>query len=222
MSCSTNPRIFALLALAAALSVVVGHGESVASDLANRTNILMYPKPVAVSAMVLKNAAGQNVAIGDFKGRVVLLRFSSINCPACKIEEPLLEQLRQRFKPSELEIVGVNLVDNPSDIVRHSMVSRAPYPTLFDGGGGFRLKVVEMGDRRTSFVLNPGQEAIFEVPGFPTTYIIDCRGQAVGYSVGPARWDDTAALGMINGLMQDRSACFGRQSRLGGPTHLPR
>jgi hypothetical protein len=51
-------------------------------------------------------------------------------------------------------------------------------------------------------------EAILEVPAFPTTYIVDCRGSAVGYSVGAARWNEKGAMGLLQTLLQDRKTCL--------------
>ncbi len=188
-----------------------------ASDLAARTNIFMYSKPMTIGSLVLKNHSGQTVSLGDFKGKVVLLRFSSVNCPACRLEEPLLDEIKHRFGPVGLEIVGVNLVDSPQEIAQHAAATRTSFPVFFDGGG-FSLKTVEFGGRRTAFVLNPRREAILEVPGFPTTYILDCRGLAVGYSVGAARWNDGEAVALLEGLVNDRSACMRRASLPQGPT----
>jgi peroxiredoxin len=184
-----------------------------ASDLAARANIFMYSKPMPVSPLVLKSNSGRTVSLGDFRGKVVLLRFSSVNCPACRLEEPMLDDLHRRFGSAGLEIVGVNLVDSPQEIAQHAAATKAPFPVFFDGGG-FSLKTVDMSGRRTAFVLNPKREAILEVPGFPTTYILDCRGLAVGYSVGAARWTDGSAVSLIESLVNDRSACKPRAAAL--------
>ena len=112
-----------------------------------------------------------------------------------------------------LEIVGVNLVDSPQEIAHHAAATKASFPVFFDGGG-YRLKSVSLGGRRTAFVLNPQREAILEVPGFPTTYILDCRGLAVGYSVGAARWNDGSAVALIESLVNDRAACKPRAAAL--------
>lgn len=179
-----------------------------ASDLANNANIFLYPQPVPVSNLVFKSTSGQNVSLSDFRGKVVLLHFWSIQCPACKIEEPLLDSLKLKFGVSGLEILGVNLVDPPDSIARHAATQRPPFPVLFDGGNGFSLKMVNLGGRHTAFLVNPVQEAVLEIPGLPTTYIIDCRGSAVGFSVGAARWDNRAALGLIQNLIADRKSCL--------------
>lgn len=190
-----------------------------AADLASSANIFMYSKPMPVSPLILKSTNGRTVSLGDFRGKVVLLRFSSVNCPACRLEEPMLDDLQRRFGPAGLEIVGVNLVDSPQEIAQHAAATHAPFPVFFDGGG-YSLKSVDMSGRRTAFVLNPKREAILEVPGFPTTYILDCRGLAVGYSVGAARWTDGSAQALIQNLVNDRSACKPRAAAL--PPQGPR
>jgi thiol-disulfide isomerase/thioredoxin len=184
-----------------------------ASDLASKANIFMFSKPMPVSSLVLKNSTGRTVSLGDFRGKVVLLRFSSVNCPACRVEEPLLDEIQRRFGPAGLEIVGVNLVDSPQEIEHHAAATKASYPVFF-GGNGFSLQTLDVKGRRTAVVLNPQREAILEVPGFPTTYILDCRGLVVGYSVGAARWNDGSAVALIESLVGDRAACKPRAAAL--------
>ncbi|MBM3299142.1 MAG: TlpA family protein disulfide reductase [Deltaproteobacteria bacterium] len=185
--------------------VFIGAGPAVASiaELAQNANIFMYPKPHQISDLVLKGTSGQVVSLSNFRGRVVLLHFWSINCPACRVEEPMLHRVKQMFGPSGLEVLAVNLVDPPTAVAHHAVTNRTPFPVLFDGGGGFDLKVVSMAGKKTAFVVNPRKEAILEVPGFPTTYIVDVRGNAVGYSVGPARWDNANAQALIQRLVSE-------------------
>ncbi|HMK36359.1 MAG TPA: TlpA disulfide reductase family protein, partial [Desulfomonilaceae bacterium] len=191
--------VFFILAAPAGLS---------AADLVGSANIFMYPRPLPLSDLALKTASGQNISLSDYRGKVVLLHFWSIQCPACKIEEPLLENLKRNFGPSGLEILGVNLVDSPQAIMNHAAANRMPFSVVAGGGGGLALKVVNLNGKNTAFVVNPKQEAILEVPGFPTTYIVDCRGSAVGYSIGVARWDNMAAVGLLQGLISDRKTCL--------------
>jgi thiol-disulfide isomerase/thioredoxin len=206
---STSPinHAIAVVFAAFALMLCATSGTGIAADLASSANIFLYPQPLPVSDMVLKTSSGKDVSLRDFKGKVVLLHFWSIQCPACKLEEPLLDNLKKSFGPAGLEILAVNLVDPPQAIMSHVAANKPPFPVLFDGGKGFSLKVVSISGKHTAFVVNPTQEAILEVPGFPTTYIVDCRGSAVAYSVGAARWDNTAAVGLIKGLISDRKSC---------------
>jgi thiol-disulfide isomerase/thioredoxin len=211
MAFSRCPRIriaFFVAVLGAALTTY-----TYANDLATSANIFMFPRPYPVSNLVLKAPDGRTVSLSDYRGKVVLLHFWSINCPACRFEEPLLHQLRQTFPPSDLEILGVNLVDPPQTIISHAMVTRMPFPVLFDGGQGYQLKVVNMAGKKTAFVVNPKKEAILEVPGFPTTYILDGGGNVVGYSVGAARWNQGSAVALLRSLVAQRKSI----PQAGGP-----
>jgi thiol-disulfide isomerase/thioredoxin len=184
-----------------------------ALDTVSAANIFLYPQPLGVADLVLQTTGGKIVALHDLKGKVVLLHFWSIRCPACRVEEPLLEQLKAQFGPAGLEILGVNLVDPPVMVAAHAASNKMPFSVLFDGGRGFSLQAISVAGKHTAFVINPRKEAILEVPGFPTTYILDCKGNAVGYSVGAARWDTGAAMGLIQRLMSDRKACLAGVSR---------
>lgn len=197
-------------ALLFALPIVLASFYPVAaqsSDLASNANIYLYPRPVKVADMQMKNASGQNVSLSDYKGRVILLHFWSIRCPACRTEEPLLQSLKKTFGSAGLEILGVNLIDPPTTVAHHAVKERVPFPILFDGGQGFTLQAINTGGKRTAFVVNPAREAILEIPALPTTYIIDCRGNAVGYSVGAAQWNHRAAVDLIQNLIAQSRTC---------------
>jgi thiol-disulfide isomerase/thioredoxin len=203
-------RNAALMALVLALSSLLLLSQPAPS--AADTNLYVYPKPQHMANLVLRAPSGQIVSLDQYRGKVVLLHFWSINCPACKMEEPLLHDLKRNFGPAGLEILGVNLVDTPQDIAGYAAANRMPFPVLFDGGQGFKLQVVNMAGKNTAFLVNPGKEAILEVPGFPTTYILDCRGSAVGYSVGATQWTGGSALKLINNLVGEVKTCRPRVS----------
>ncbi len=193
---------------------------SAAQNPAAFANIFMYPKPHQVADLTFSSPNGQPVSLKDFRGKVVLLHFWSINCPACNLEEPLLEDLKRNFGSSGLEILAINLVDPPQAILSHANSRRTPFPILVDGGRGFSLRAVEMGGKKTSFLVNPMREAILEIPGFPTTYILDCRGSAVGYSVGVAKWDSQYAQAVLRNLLTDTRTCLpGPRSANAGGVH---
>jgi len=123
------------------------------------------------------------------------------------MEEPMLVKLKQSMVARGLEILAVNFVDPPQAISQYIAAKRPPFPILQRGESGFDLKVVKMGDKTTAFVVNPAREAIIEVPGFPTNYIVDCRGDVIGYSVGPARWDSSYAVSLLERLLNPANGC---------------
>ena len=202
-----SPMIMLILFAASFLcfSIVV---TAQAADLASSANIYTYKQPFKASNLVLQDVAGQKVSLNDYKGKVVLLHFWKIRCPACKVEEPLLKWLRNTYGRFGLEILSVNLVDPPKAIAQYAAAKGCRYPVLFDQSKGFRFASVPFAGKRVSFVVNPAQEAILEVPGLPTTYVVDCGGNLVARSVGPARWDANQATTFIRGLISDRKNCL--------------
>ncbi len=178
-----------------------------AADPTTTANISTYPKPHPISDLAFRTLSGQTVSLKDYRGKVVILHFWSINCPACRLEEPLLEQLKKSMGQSGLEILAVNFVDSAQALTNYVASKQPPFPVLLKGNNGFDLRVVNMGGKTTAFVVNPAQEAILEVPGFPTNYIVDCRGGVVGYSVGPAKWDSSYATSLLQRLLTESKTC---------------
>lgn len=189
------------------LTVLFSANYALGADNLSRSNIFMFPKSHPISEMTFVTPSGKTLSTNDLRGKVVLLHFWSIQCPACRMEEPLLDQLKKTYGGSGLEILGVNLVDPPEAIARYAASNHIPFPVVFDGGRGYSLKGVNLSGKRTAFLINSSQEALLEVPGFPTTYILDCRGAAIGYTIGAARWDDASAQAMIQKLLVDQKTC---------------
>lgn len=200
-------RHFTIGLLIICIMILLPVSHSYAADNLSGANIFMFPKSHPVGEMSFMTPSGKALSTNDLRGKVVLLHFWSIQCPACRMEEPLLEQLKKMYGGSGLEILGVNLVDSPEAIARYAASNKIPFPVVFDGGRGYSLKAVNLSGKRTAFLVNSAQEALLEVPGFPTTYILDCRGGAIGFTLGAARWDDASAQAMIQRLLVDQKTC---------------
>ena len=59
----------------------------------------------------LKDTAGKEVRLADYKGKVVLLDFWATWCGPCKVEIPAFIDLYNKYKREGLEVVGVVLLD---------------------------------------------------------------------------------------------------------------
>jgi peroxiredoxin len=59
----------------------------------------------------LKDVAGREVRLADYKGKVLLLDFWATWCGPCKVEIPGFIDLYNKYKGQGLEVVGVVLLD---------------------------------------------------------------------------------------------------------------
>ncbi len=206
MKSQCRPLLLTITMLITVATVLMMVGPTSADPMTD-ANIFLYPAPQAMSDLVFANGQGKSVSLKDYRGRVLLLHFWSINCPACRMEEPLLLDLKKTFASSGLEILGVNLTDKPEQAVWYAAAKKFPFPVLLGQPSGAHLRSVKMGERQTAFLINGKQEAVLEVPGLPTTYVIDCRGSAVAQSVGVAGWNEQAARGLIKRLTTQAKSC---------------
>jgi thiol-disulfide isomerase/thioredoxin len=77
-------------------------------------------------------------------------------CPACKTELPVLEQLRAKYPPEELDILAIS-VDDTEEIMAEYLKSRPTTVPVY-------LSKAEVGSE-------------FGVKGVPALYVLDKNGQ---------------------------------------------
>ena len=100
----------------------------------------------------------ENIALSDFKGKVVLLDFWIKNCGHCIESIPDLNALQEKFKNNNFEILGINSYDSKEDIGWFCNKHKPNYKILMQG------------------------KAIAEkygVSGFPMVFLIDKKGNIV-------------------------------------------
>lgn len=149
----------------------------------------------------MRNLDGRSFNLSDLKGKVVLLNFWRKNCPYCVMEKRYLKSMVKQVARPDLEVVSVNLSDNPSWVKSSTRSSDGlRIATRLDD----RQWMVEnkvAGRVMGYYVLNGAREAIYEVKGFPSTYVIDKQGRVVASHLGMARWTDPPIREWIDGLL---------------------
>lgn len=130
----------------------------------------------------LTNMQGEQVALADLKGKVVILNFWATWCPPCREEMPSMEMLYRKYKDQGLVILAVNVEQNGGPLVQ-AFLQRNPYsfPILLDG---------------EATVQN-----LYKVFRFPETFIIDRNGLVVEKVVGAIDWTSGPAYQLINFLL---------------------
>jgi peroxiredoxin len=80
----------------------------------------------------LKDLDGKTLRLADLRGKAVLLNFWATWCPPCKEEIPWFVELQKQYGPQGLQIVGVDMDDNPTRdaIAKFAADMKIDYPVL--------------------------------------------------------------------------------------------
>ena len=83
-------------------------------------------------AFTLAALSGQQAALSQYKGQVVMVNFWATWCGPCQQEMPLLDQMYRKYKPAGFTLIGVN-VDKEAPAVKE-LLARKPvsFPVLLD------------------------------------------------------------------------------------------
>jgi thiol-disulfide isomerase/thioredoxin len=121
----------------------------------------------------------RKLTLADFRGQVVLVNFWATWCTPCVRELPSLDRLQARLKSSGVKIVALSL----------------------DRGGVDAVKAffAENGIHNLDVYVDPTMAAqqAFDIPGLPTTVLIDREGHDRGRLIGPADWDGADAAELV-------------------------
>jgi thiol-disulfide isomerase/thioredoxin len=67
--------------------------------------------------LTLKDLAGNDVALSEYKGKVVLVNFWATWCEPCRIEIPWLIEMQQKYGPKGFVILGIALDEEGKSVV---------------------------------------------------------------------------------------------------------
>jgi len=145
---------------------------------------LLKPKPVQL-AKEFRVATPDNrqLALSEFKGKVVFLNFWATWCKPCEEEMPSMERLHQRFKGQGLVVLAIS-----EDVEGAGLV--APYVSKH--GLTFPVGL----DPKMSVA------GLYGVWAIPSTFIIDKKGNRALFANGPREWDGPDAHALFRSLLQ--------------------
>lgn len=95
--------------------------------------------------------------LSAYRGKVLWVDFWASWCPPCRASFPWMNQMQQRYGAKGLQIIGINVDENPADARRFLQHHPAQFQVFFDPNGDA-----------------PGR---FNVQGMPTSYLIDRHGK---------------------------------------------
>lgn len=138
--------------------------------------------PWRAPAVSFADAAGRNLSLSDFTGRLVLVNLWATWCAPCRQEMPSLERLQTRLG-DKIAILAISEDRGGSKAV-------APFVARFG------LKAVKT-------YLDPDSAVgrAFKVDGLPTSFLIDRQGRVLGRVEGGAEWDSPKMLAILDPLL---------------------
>ena len=135
----------------------------------------------AAPDFTLPDLHGQQVALHDYRGKVVFLNFWATWCIPCREEMPAMEQLHQTFQSQGLAILAVDLKESPDKVTAFFEQYQLSFTALLDESGSvFRD---------------------YQVMGLPTTYLISREGKLLARGVGGRDWTRAEGKDLIQTLL---------------------
>ena len=81
----------------------------------------------------LQSSDGQQVSLGELKGKVVMVNFWATWCVPCRQEMPHLQALYERYNSLGFELLAVNVEKNNAEGARNWLEETpVTFPVLFD------------------------------------------------------------------------------------------
>ncbi|HUJ41401.1 MAG TPA: TlpA disulfide reductase family protein [Candidatus Acidoferrales bacterium] len=178
--------ILVAVALVAALALVVRRTERSAAGSRDLHSASAAPvsklstasmKPVP--DLSLKDLAGKQVDLKDFRGKVVLVNFWATWCDPCRAEIPSLIELQKKYGAQGFQVLGVAMDDEGLKVVQPFVEKER-----FDVGGQ-KLAMnypILIGDADEADKFLGG---IGGIVGLPTSVLVSRDGKRVKNTIGP-------------------------------------
>jgi thiol-disulfide isomerase/thioredoxin len=163
----------------AAIYMLWEQGDEDAEPLGSVHKFTARSDEAPVPEISFQDGEHRKLTLADFRGQVVLVNFWATWCTPCVRELPSLDRLQAQLKPSGVKIIALSLDRGGVDAVR------AFY--------------AENGIRNLDVYVDPTMDAqqAFDIPGLPTTVLIDRNGHDRGRLIGPADWTGKDAADLV-------------------------
>ena len=90
---------------------------------------------VAAPAFTLTSLEGENVALEELRGRVVVIHFGTSWCPFCRAEDPNLRALSEKYNDRGVEVLVVNVKEGDEKASEWYDAAGFSFPMLMDRDG---------------------------------------------------------------------------------------
>lgn len=161
-----------------------------------------FKNPPIANDLKMGTLDGRVMSLSGLKGKVVVLNFWRKDCQYCGMEKGLLKNMLESMNTDDLKVVCVNLWDQPSWVMSYGKSSGGELIIASRPEG--RQPVVEnvvRGRLMGYYVVNEQNEAIYEIKGFPSSYVVNKEGKVVAAHMGLAPWNTPSVRKWLSGLV---------------------
>ena len=129
------------------------------------------PSPLPAADFVLPTPEGSSIALGDYRGRHLLVNFWAYWCAPCVDELPAMQRLYTELAAQAVAVLAIHA--GPYTVAAQSIVDR--FQLTFD-------------------IAIDSQTALqgWAVPALPVSYLVNPTGQVTHRALGPRPWERTA------------------------------
>ena len=185
--CSNRSRPVAMLL--AGLLTLAGSTLPVAQPAADEGLSYQFTPlepPGEAPGFVLPDMEGEQHALQDYRGRVVLLNFWATWCPPCRREMPALERLYQQLGEEGLVVLAVNQWEDPDHVFAYTGELNVfpSFPILFDPDSSVAER--------------------YGVKGLPSSFLLDRDGRLRYRAIGGRAFDHPEVERTVRALLGER------------------
>ena len=115
-------------------------------------------------ASSLRAFAGDDLELERYRGKIVVLDFWASWCAPCRQSFPWLNEMQAKYAPQGLVVIGVNVDRERADADKFLRAVPAKFELAFDPSGAVAAR--------------------YEIPGMPSSFIVDRTGRIVAKHIG--------------------------------------
>jgi peroxiredoxin len=160
------------------LDVVIGaaNAPTGSSRGASREfDIAVHARGESAPPFTLPNLEGRSISLRDFQDKTVIVSFWGTWCPPCLAEAEVFSRLSREFS-ARLAVLGLNLGDEPKELISFLQERRLSYPVLIAGGFDSPVpKAYDVIALPLTIVVDPKGSVRYLQAGFPPNSPLESR-----------------------------------------------